>query len=92
MKHPHAENMLAYAEDALETEIPWSRWQIRVSNNWFNLNYHPEWHSLTEYRRKPEQKYLDIDSFNKWYERIDPKNAYLSDAWQAALKWERSRK
>ena len=41
MKHRHAELMKIYAEDAMETEKPWERWQImcisintRVADIW----------------------------------------------------------
>jgi len=55
MKHKHAENMLAYAQDAMETDKPWERWE------WFN-EYDQEWETLAlnlkwglndQYRRKP---------------------------------------
>ena len=63
MKHRHAELMKIYAEDAMETERPWERWEYRYSadGEWIPLvnhpchdsNQHPEWNDYTEYRRKP---------------------------------------
>ena len=29
MKHKHADLMLQYAEDAMETDRPWERWEWR---------------------------------------------------------------
>jgi hypothetical protein len=55
MKHKHAENMLAYAQDAMETETPWERWERRYKgdDHWESLKYCPTWIPLAEYRRKP---------------------------------------
>jgi hypothetical protein len=55
MKHKHAENMLAYAQDAMETETPWERWERRYKGDehWESLKCCPTWIPLTEYRRKP---------------------------------------
>jgi hypothetical protein len=92
MKHPHVDRMFEYAEDALKTERPWERWQIRILNDWFDIVTHPEWNEFVEYRRKPDQKDLDIDGFNEWYKCVDTRSVYLSDAWKAALEWERSKK
>ena len=54
--HKHAALMLQYAQDALETETPWERWQVRGSmyEMWDSLENHgPLWHPDWEYRRKP---------------------------------------
>lgn len=55
MKHLHADNMLAYAQDAQETERPWERWQHRQSGNtiWHPITGHPQWDWNVEYERKP---------------------------------------
>ena len=56
--------MALYAQDAMETERPWERWEYRYSENekwipiiehpqWGNGSCHPEWNDYTEYRRKP---------------------------------------
>jgi len=54
MKHNHAENRIAYAQDAMETDKPWERWEFKVkrTGDWASLIDHPSWNS-TEYRRKP---------------------------------------
>ncbi len=55
MKHIHAENMRLYAEDAMETDKPWERWESRddVSLKWWTLQYNPYWDTEIQYRRKP---------------------------------------
>lgn len=53
--HIHAENMLLYYEDALETETPWDRWEFQVPHEqaWHQLSgEHPEWSPSIKYRRK----------------------------------------
>lgn len=52
--HKHAQLLLAYAQDAQETETPWERWQIREAGHlWADLVCHPGWQLNFEYRRKP---------------------------------------
>jgi hypothetical protein len=57
-KHPHAENMKRYAEDAAETDRPWERWGWwhTFNNEWLPLSYHPDWSIKTQYRRKWKPK------------------------------------
>ena len=69
MKHPHAENMRLYAEDAAETETPWERWECAqvVGLGWRSLNNHPLWETDYLYRRKPQpikKPYIRIG--NRW--------------------------
>lgn len=54
--HPHAESMLLYAQDALETDKPWERWEVKRADreNWLNMSNHPAWISDYNYRRKPQ--------------------------------------
>ena len=51
----HAESMTLYAQDAMETEKPWERWEVLRNGDdsgyWNRLRTHPEWHSLSAYRR-----------------------------------------
>lgn len=64
MKHKHAENMLAYAQDAMETDKPWERWEylaIECSNTWRKCEGQPAWHFAMEYRRKPRT--ININGF-----------------------------
>ena len=53
--HKHAALMLQYAQDALETETPWERWQIRVldTEGWLDCASGIGFSDLCEYRRKP---------------------------------------
>lgn len=57
-KHPHAEVMAQYAQDALETDTPWERWHYRWAPDlpWREFEFHPRWHPDHEYRRKPESE------------------------------------
>lgn len=58
--HKHAALMLQYAKDAMETDNPWERWEVRMAANvqpnaaFERLSYHPGWHTSNEYRRKPQ--------------------------------------
>jgi hypothetical protein len=87
--------MFEYAEDALETETPWERWEFRVKNarEWDFLDDNPSWGEDCEYRRKPKQNEIDTEAFNEWYKcSANGQHTYLSQAWYAALEWERSKK
>lgn len=54
-KHIHADNMALYAQDAMETETPWERWEYRqdMIHGWDDLSGGPSWGVNIEYRRKP---------------------------------------
>jgi len=54
MKHPHAELMLQYAQDAMETDFPCDRWQYKSGGNWQPCINNPLWHKTHQYRRKPK--------------------------------------
>lgn len=56
-KHPHAELMLQYAQDAMTTDKPWELWELCKSfdpylSEWRNLSTHPRWIEGNKYRRK----------------------------------------
>ena len=53
--HKHAHLMAQYAQDALETDTPWKKWEINVqtSGRWYSIHGHPTWAVEYEYRRKP---------------------------------------
>lgn len=52
--HPHAESMMLYAQDAMETDKPWERWVFITENGTLcQCMKHPEWRKDFEYRRKP---------------------------------------
>ena len=50
----HIEERKQYAEDWLETNTPWERWEFRnpPEKIYYGLHTHPEWKSGAEYRRK----------------------------------------
>ena len=58
--HKHAALMLQYAQDAMETDKPWERWEWRDIYHdgddapWKQLSFHPVWHMDSEFRRKPQ--------------------------------------
>lgn len=62
MKHRHAELMKIYAEDAMETEKPWERWEYSLEGKvWMDLISQPRWGDDYEYRRKPRT--VNINGF-----------------------------
>lgn len=77
--HPHAESMLLYAQDAMETDKPWERWECsNGSDEWMTLMVNPLWFLDYNYRRKPrtilingievpEPYYGDIDDYTYYY-------------------------
>lgn len=58
--HKHANLMLQYAQDAMETDKPWERWEVRIAANvqpnavFESMSFHPQWDTNNEYRRKPQ--------------------------------------
>lgn len=56
--------MLLYAQDAMETDKPWERWEImdalHLGPNWHQCSTHPKWWDDREYRRKPEPEPMVI--------------------------------
>lgn len=61
--HVHAELMKQYAEDAAKSETPWENWQVLAPgfDKWYNLNHDPEWFKTCQYRRKPKQKFIELN-------------------------------
>ena len=54
--HKHAHLMAQYAQDALETETPWTRWQVLrldAGGQWVDCFISIGWGVESEYRRKP---------------------------------------
>ena len=98
MQHKHANAMLEYAMDALQTDAPWQRWEYRDNEGsyWRQPGSHPCWFEDFEYRRKPNQEQLDVEAFNKWRVYEDYSFSCAAEiswkAWTAALAWERSKK
>jgi len=65
MKHKHAELMAQYAQDALETDRPWERWEMRLDllgAEWTSLSCRCTWSINCEYRRKPRT--ININGFD----------------------------
>ena len=64
MKHKHAELMMQYAQDAMETDKPWELWEYShsSSNGWRNLDEMPSWLIGNDYRRKPKMLSVTLAS------------------------------
>ena len=57
MGHIHAAAMAEYAKDATETDMPWERWEVSMTESgdeYRNLLGHPDWAVTRKYRRKPK--------------------------------------
>ena len=55
MGHIHAAAMAEYAKDAVDTDMPWERWEFcHKRGEYQSLDSHPEWVEDNEYRRKPK--------------------------------------
>jgi len=52
--HKHADLILQYAQDAMETETPWERWEVNSGFGWVNCCYLIQFYHVHEYRRKPK--------------------------------------
>ena len=87
--HKHAENMALYAQDALETDKPWERWEVFCFDSDFN---HHVWIQATspicwmdtDYRRKPKTSH---ERFIDWWESgVAGGDAFRAarEAWQEA--------
>ena len=52
--HVHAELMAEYAEDAMETDKPFLRWEFsdKEENIWYACTTHPKWDVHIDYRKK----------------------------------------
>ena len=62
MKHKHADLMLQYAKDAMETDRPWERWEwCHGDGPWKQAVRSPHWLEEFSYRRKP--KTININGF-----------------------------
>jgi hypothetical protein len=53
-KYIHAELMLQYAQDAMETDKPWERWQEKLAIKYEDCDSNPFWYEGRQYRRKPQ--------------------------------------
>ena len=63
--HKHAALMLQYAQDAMETDKPWERWEYsdtstldqhgeKIRDDWYDCGENPDWRPSVKYRRKPQ--------------------------------------
>jgi len=62
-KHVHADLMMQYAQDAMETDNPNERWEFFSKHfcRWESIGqWAPCWDEEEQYRRKPVSRYLNI--------------------------------
>lgn len=63
MKHKHAELMALYAQDAMETDKPWERWEwCHGDGPWKQAVRSPKWQEEFSYRRKQMPKEITEQS------------------------------
>lgn len=69
MAHKHAELMLKYAQDAMEIDKPWERWEFfnPEIGMWFGCEKHPNWHDKFKYRQKGSVITVGSHEFPKPY-------------------------
>ena len=66
-KHVHAELMMQYAQDAMETPHPWERWEYQTESMqegdvWNNCFPNPSFDVRYKYRRKPKMLSVTLAS------------------------------
>ena len=62
--HRHAVQMKQYADDAMETEEPWKRWEMSDDAvRWTPCDYHPDWDTSMQYRHRPRTINININGF-----------------------------
>lgn len=86
MKHKHADMLLQYALDAMETSEPWWRWQFRIEKTdnprWTDASFPLSFvdHTL-EYRRNPEAPPVPwhlLDQVERPLEKVELKPVDMS--------------
>jgi len=55
--HPHAQLMLEYAYDALQSEQPWTKWIYKPKgfDCWIPCEANPRWTIDWQYKRKDDE-------------------------------------
>lgn len=68
-KHPHAELMKLYAEDAMNTARPWELWEFRKEggDHWMRCTKNPDWVEYHEYKQRPKTVVVDDIEFPEPY-------------------------
>jgi hypothetical protein len=66
--------MAAYAADALKTDTPWKFWQFQrpCFGGWNDCDYHPEWVTECNYRRKSKSNsQVACELLDKAYDALE---------------------
>ena len=69
-KHPPAELMKLYAEDAMTTPKPWDLWvyRNRADAHWSRCTSSPIWSEAYEYKRSPKKVFIEGVGFCQPYD------------------------
>ncbi|MCL2297787.1 MAG: hypothetical protein FWC38_00440 [Proteobacteria bacterium] len=85
MSEKHVELKALYAQDAVETDRPWKRWQWAYTSDenpvWRDCKYPIAWHEGREYRRKHDAK--------RGHKHAHLMALYANDAAETDKPWER---
>ena len=90
--HKHAALMLQYAQDAMETDKPWLRWEHTFNARWYGCDQHPSWDREIEYRRKPHTMTYTVTIPEPLREAPESQQRYFmaspaSSAYCNAFRW-----
>ena len=90
--HKHAHLMMQYAHDALETDKPWERWQIRPeggTEGWHDCSGRLCFSERCEYRRKPRTMTYTVTIPEPLREAPEVGKTYwLAEPWAESLAHE----
>lgn len=87
MKHPHAELMKQYAEDAMETDTPWERWEYSYEGEiWGEMYWNLQFTDGVAYRRKPEPEEVLPPVGTPVWVRDNPDDAWIIRMFKAENK------
>jgi len=75
--NPHAALIAQYAQDWVETDAPWARWEYKRAGEWKPLDDHPIWAHSYQFRRKPATIEINGHTLIEPLKAIDHKAAYV---------------
>lgn len=87
-KHKHADLMLQYALDAVDTDKPWKRWQVTVKAGWKSFHHEFSFNPHREYRRHPDAPPVPWHLLRKHFEDYCDGHCTWSDHAEGCLRKE----
>lgn len=70
-QHIHANQMAAYAADAMQTDEPYQRWEASAPyGSWYDLKGHPAWADDHRYRRKSDTQIM-VDMLDQALDQLE---------------------